>query len=123
MRCFLLLTVLLFSFSAFAVHAPIRPQEKFLQGTWHLEGFDEKKVPWFIKWRFDMGTFTLEGNPPLHQEGNYQIVDAVGDKVTLELYDQKGSLGTEKSKIEVVLDKKKDTLTIKGQGPFRRAKE
>ena len=124
MKCFLLLVVLLFSVSGFAARAPLgpQPQEKFLQGTWRLEGSDEKKNAWYLEWTFDMGSFKLEGYPPLHQEGSYQIVDVVGDKVTLELYDQKGTFGTDKSKIEVILDKKKDTLVIKGQGPFKRNK-
>src|ERR671939_1429577 len=122
MKYFLLLVVLLFSVSGFAARAPLSPlpQERFLQGTWRLEGSDEKKNAWYLEWTFDMGSFKVEGYPPLHQEGSYQIVDVVGDKVTLELYDQKGTFGTEKSKIEVILDKKKDTLMIKGQGPFKR---
>lgn len=123
MKYFLLLTVLLLSFSSFAARAPVHPQERFLQGSWRLDGSDEKKNSWFLKWTFDMGSFTLEGYPPMHQEGSYQILDVNGDKVTLELYDQKGTFGSEKSKIELVLDKKKDTLMIKGQGPFTRAKD
>jgi hypothetical protein len=123
MRYSLLLAVLLFSFVSFAPRTSLKPpQEKFLQGTWRLEGSDGK-VSWYLKWTFDMGSFTLEGYPPLRQEGSYQITNVDGSKVMLELYDQKGNFGTEKSQIEVVLDKKKDTLMIKGQGPFTRAKE
>jgi hypothetical protein len=125
MRYFLLASVLAFTFSGFAAHAPKSPlpQEKFLQGTWRFEGSDEKKNSWFLKWTFDMGNFTLEGHPPLHQEGSYQITSVEGDRVTIELFDQKGTFGTEKSHVEVVLDKKKETLMIKGQGPFIRVKE
>jgi hypothetical protein len=123
MRYSLLLAVLLLGFSSLSSSVAVNPpQEKFLQGTWHLEGSDGK-TSWTVKWTFDMGSFTLEGYPQLHQEGSYQITNVDGNKVSLELYDQKGNFGTEKSQIEVVLDKKKDTLMIKGQGPFTRVKE
>jgi hypothetical protein len=127
MRHFLLASVLVFGFSGFAARAlkspSLLPQEKFLQGTWRLEGSDGNKNSWFLKWTFDMGSFTLEGYPPLHQEGSYQIISVDGDKVLIELFDQKGNFGTEKSQVEIILDKKKETLIIKGKGPFTRVKE
>jgi hypothetical protein len=95
--------------------------EKMIQGTWHLEGGGENKTPrWFLEWTFKDGKFNLDGYPPLHQEGSYRVVKTKGDKLTLELFDQKGNFGTEKSQMEVVLDKKQDMLTIKDKGPFTR---
>lgn len=68
------------------------------------------------------GKFSLHGYPPLNQEGRYRITKTEGAKLTLELYEQKGNFGTENSQIEVVIDKHKDKLKIKGQEPFSRVK-
>jgi hypothetical protein len=97
-----------------------------IQGTWYLSGQVDSKdghgLSWFLEWTFDHSKFNLNGYPPLHQEGSYRIVKTEGNKLTLELYDQKGNFGTENSRIEIVVDKEKDTLMIKGQGPFKRTK-
>jgi hypothetical protein len=96
--------------------------EEFIQGTWRLTGQNDPQHSWYLEWTFDHGKFTLDGYPPLHQTGNYRVLKTEGAKMALELYEQKGELGTENSQIEVVLDRAKGTLTIKGQGPFTRVK-
>ncbi len=96
--------------------------EDFIQGGWRVTG-QTGSYGWFLEWRFERGRFDLKGYPPLAQEGKYRIIKTEGDKLMLELYDQKGNFGTENSRIEVVIDKKKDTLMIKGQGPFARVRE
>ncbi len=93
--------------------------EEFIQGTWRLTGENDGHG-WFLEWTFDHGKFDLKGYPPLYQEGKYRIVKTEENKLTLELYDQKGNFGTENSQVEVVPDKSKDTLMIKGQGPLTR---
>ena len=120
-RLFPLVAIALILFSA-AGHASStgKSNEDFIQGTWRLTG-ENGGHAWFLEWTFDRGRFDLKGYPPLAQYGKYRIIKTDDNKLTLELYDQKGNLGTENSQLEVVVDKKKDTLMIKGQGPFKRA--
>ena len=94
--------------------------EQFMQGTWRLTGTNDARHSWFLEWTFDQGKFNLDGYPPLHQEGKYRVLKEQGNKLTLELYEQQGNFGTANSQIEVVIDKDKDTLKIKDQGPFKR---
>lgn len=114
------IVLILFSAIAPASSSTRKTNEDFIQGMWRLTG-ENGGHGWFLEWTFNRGTFDLKGYPPLAQGGKYRIIKTVGAKLTLELYDQKGNFGTENSQIEVVIDKKKDTLTIKGQGPFKRA--
>ncbi|HEX8749078.1 MAG TPA: hypothetical protein VF717_18020 [Pyrinomonadaceae bacterium] len=115
------LALVLFSAASLA-HSSAKTNEDFIQGMWRLTG-ENGGYGWVLEWTFNRGQFNLKGYPPLAQEGKYRIIKAEGDKLTLELYDQKGNFGTESSQLQVVLDKKKDTLMIKGQGPFKRAQE
>ena len=95
--------------------------EQFMQGTWRLSGMNDATHSWFLEWTFDHGKFTLDGYPPLHQEGKYRILKQRGNKLTLELYEQQGNFGTGTEQLEVVIDKNKDTLKIRDQGPFKRS--
>lgn len=121
-RLFPLLAValILFSSAHFASTPAKERNEDFIQGMWRLTG-ENGGHAWFLEWTFNRGMFDLKGYPPLAQAGKYRIIKTDGSKLTLELYDQKGNFGTEQSEIEVVIDKKKNTLMIKGQGPFKRA--
>ena len=95
----------------------------FIQGSWRAEGTDPSgRHGWYQKWTFDKGRFKHEGYPPFFQEGSYRLLKKEGNKLTIELYDRSGTFGTENSQIEIVIDKKKDNLMIKGQGPFKRVK-
>ena len=123
--------ILLLLFISMALSFPVASRAKdanddSIQGTWYLSGqVDNKDGPglsWFLEWTFDHGKFNLSGYPPLHQEGRYRIIKTEGNKLTLELYDQKGNFGTENSQIEIVVDKEKGSRMIKGQGPFTRVK-
>lgn len=108
-------------FSAVSLASPAKKSnEDFIQGTWRLTG-DNDGHAWFLEWTFDHGKFNLKGYPPLAQEGKYRIIKTQGDKLTLELYAQSGNFGTENSRIELAIDKKKDTLMVDGKGPFKRA--
>lgn len=95
--------------------------EKLMQGTWRLSGMNDATHSWFLEWTFDQGKFTLDGYPPLHQEGKYRVLNEQGAKLTLELYDQQGNFGEGTEKLEVIVDKDKDTLRIRDQGPFKRS--
>jgi hypothetical protein len=120
-RIFPLLAIALLLFSSLSLGAADRKSnEDFIQGMWRMTG-QNGMYGWFLEWTFDRGRFDLKGYPPLAQEGKYRIIKVDGHKLILELYDQKGNFGTESSQLELVIDKKKDTLTIKGQGPFKRA--
>lgn len=123
MKLFLsLFFITLISFSsAPAPSSEEEANEKLIQGTWRLEG-NNGGHSWFLEWTFAEGKFTLKGYPPLYQEGSYKIVKTDGNKLTIELYDQKGNFGTERSEIEIVIHKAKDRLKIKGQEPFTRVK-
>jgi hypothetical protein len=116
------LALILFSAANVASLSAKKTNEDFIQGMWRLTG-QNGMYGWYLEWAFDRGRFDLKGYPPLAQDGKYRIIKAEGNKLTLELYDQKGNFGTENSQLEVVIDKKKDTLSIKGQGPFARVKE
>ena len=119
-RAFPLVAIALLLCSSLSVASSTKKtNEDFIQGMWRLTGENDGHA-WFLEWTFDHGRFLLKGYPPLAQEGKYRIIKAKGDKLTLELYDQKGNFGTENSQIELVIDKKKDALMIKGQGPFKR---
>lgn len=120
-RLFPIVAVALILFSSVHLASSAKERnEDFIQGMWRLTG-ENGGHSWFLEWTFNRGMFDLKGYPPLAQEGKYRIIKTDGNKLTLELYDQKGNFGTEHSQIEVVIDKKKNTLTIKGQGPFKRA--
>jgi hypothetical protein len=117
-----LLAALAFAAAATAATAATAADsaEQVMQGAWRLTGTNGAHG-WYLEWTFDHGKFKLDGYPPLHQEGKYRVVKEEGDKLTLELYEQQGNFGTENSQIEVVVDKDKDALKIKDQGPFKRS--
>lgn len=114
-----LIIVLLIASAVLA--APLKTNEEFIQGTWYLSGENDGHS-WFLEWKFERGSFVLKGYPPLFQEGKYRIVKTEKKKLTVELYEQKGNFGTENSRIEIIIDKDKNSLMIKGQGPFKRTK-
>lgn len=104
-------------------NAPVQSEsERVMQGTWVMEGGGKNNTPhWYLEWTFDdKGKFSLNGYPQVHQEGSYRVVKTKGNTLTLELFDQKGSFGTDKSQMQVVVDGKQDLLTIKDKGPYRR---
>lgn len=96
--------------------------EDFIQGAWRLTG-DNDGHAWFLEWTFYNGRFNLKGYPPLYQEGKYRVIKTEGDRLTLELYDLKGNSGVDDRKIEVAIDKKRETLMIDDKGAFKRTKE
>jgi hypothetical protein len=120
----LFLSLLFIALVAFPC-APARAtdsDEKFIQALWQLQGNDGHGHSWMLEWTFMDGKFTLHGYPPLSQEGRYRIIKTEGNKLTLELYDQKGNFGTENSQVKIIIDKRNDKLKIKDQGPFSRIK-
>lgn len=124
---FFVLTIGLAQISACSSFA-MSEEEKFIQGAWRAGGELKNKdggpgMSWFIEWTFDKGKFKQTGYPPLSQEGKYRIIRKDGNKLTLELYDQKGTFGTENKTIEIVIDKEKDQLKISNQEGFKRTKK
>jgi hypothetical protein len=125
-RLFLIFAIGLSPVLGYSVFA--QDSEKFIQGTWRLEGELPKNesgrtFSWFLEWTFSNGAFVQTGYPPLRQEGKYRIVKKESSKLTLELYEQTGNFGTENKQIEIVIDKKKKKLKIDGKTGFTRVKK
>lgn len=118
---FLVLTVCVSQFSACSLM--MNEEEKFIQGTWRASGEIDKGHSWFLEWTFDKGKFEQIGYPPITQEGKYKVLKTEGNKLTLELYDQKGTFGTEKSTLEIVIDREKNKLKIGSTEGFTRAQK
>lgn len=113
----------LMPFSSCVISA--QDDETFIQGKWRLVGeFPKDKSGrsrvWFLEWTFADGKFLQTGYPPIKQEGKYRIVKRDEDKLTLELYEQKGTFGTKDRQIEIVIDKKNKRLKIMKQEGFSR---
>src|SRR5215203_2039022 len=96
--------------------------EKFIQGTWRVAG-ENGGHAWFLEWTFDNGNFKQTGYPPIIQEGKYKILSETGDKITVELYEQKGTFGKDKREIQISIDKQANQLTISGTKGFNRKAE
>lgn len=101
----------------------LKDEEKFIQGTWRTAGELDKTHAWFLEWTFDNGKFKQIGYPPLAQEGKYRVVKTEESKLTIELYDQKGTFGTENKQIVIVIDKEKNKLKIDGKEGFTRTQK
>jgi hypothetical protein len=91
--------------------------EEYIQGTWRAEGANGERA-WFLEWTFDHGKFKQTGYPPIIQEGKYRVLSAAGSKITLELYEQKGTFGEDPRKVEISIDKAASRLTISGTQGF-----
>ena len=100
--------------------------EEFIIGTWRLDG----ELPpangghgfhWFLEYTFDAdGTFILTGYPPLMQKGKYRVVKSDENRLTVDLYEQSGNFGDKNKRIEIVVDREKETLIIDGKEGFKR---
>jgi len=96
--------------------------ERFIQGTWRAEGTDPSgRHGWFQEWTFENGKFTETGYPPLEQKGSYRVLKSQGNRLTLELYDQDGTFGTENRQLDIVINRRRATLKIGQVGSFRRS--
>lgn len=93
---------------------------RFIQGQWSYSQDLGGGLASVLTWDFRNGQFTLEGYPPLFQEGDYRVVKSDGDTVTLRLVNQSGDLSTDDREMEIILDRSAETLMIDGQGPFHR---
>ncbi len=99
--------------------------ETFIQGKWRLVGeFPKDKSGrsrvWFLEWTFADGKFLQTGYPPIKQEGKYRIVKQDEDKLTLELYEQKGTFGTKDRQMQIVVDRENEKLKIENHQGFSR---
>lgn len=92
----------------------------FIQGQWSYSQDLGGGFASVLTWDFRSGHFTLEGYPPLLQEGDYRVVTSEGDSLTLRLVNQSGDLPTDDRDIVILLDRSAETLMIDGQGPFHR---
>ena len=103
--------------------------EEFIVGIWRLDGQlppNETGRPfgWFLEYTFSKdGTFLLTGYPPLVRKGKYRVVKNEEDKLTRDLYEQSGNVGTKDERINVKIDVKKESLKIDGKEGFKRVKK
>ena len=93
--------------------------EKFIQGNWRADGMNGGHR-WFLEWKFDRGSFSQLGYPPITQNGKYKVISLEGNRLKLELYDQKGTFGESKRTVEIVLEKESGQLSISGTKGFFR---
>jgi hypothetical protein len=100
----------------------VKAAEKFIQGAWRATGTNGG-YGWFLEYTFDNGNFKQTGYPAIFQEGKYRVLSSEGDKLTLELYEQKGTFGEENRELVVLIDRKTNGLTISGTKGFTRAAE
>ncbi|MEP6945332.1 MAG: hypothetical protein ABJA02_05395 [Acidobacteriota bacterium] len=111
----------------FSIAVPAQSNETFIQGKWRLDGHlppnqSGHSMSWYQEWTFADGTFIEEGYPPLNQKGRFRIFKDENNKLTLELYEQSGDLGSKDSKLIIIINKEHDTLKV-GQNPgFKRTK-
>jgi hypothetical protein len=96
--------------------------EKFIQGTWRVTG-ENGGYGWFLEWTFQNGNFKQTGYPPIIQKGKYKVLSTAGGRITLELYEQKGTFGDQKRELLILLDKQANQLTISGTKGFTRTAE
>lgn len=75
----------------------------------------------YLTWSFAGDRFTLEGYPPLRQEGRFRLIERRDHTYRIQLFAQSGDLPADEREILVVYDPTADTLMIDGQGPYRRA--
>lgn len=99
--------------------------EAFIQGTWRIDGYldqAKRRGRWYQEWSFSEGKFKETGYPPLEQSGRYRVLNDADNKLTLELYEQKGTFGSANSRLEIVIDREKNQLKIGSNQPFLRMK-
>jgi len=97
--------------------------ERFIQGTWSYSGAlpGDRPMSWYIEWTFAAGRFRQTGYPPLHSEGRYRVLQAAGDALKLELYEQKGNFSEQNRTVDIALDHAAGTISI-NRGPALRRK-
>lgn len=93
--------------------------ENLFQGVWRAEG-KNGGYGWFQEWTFVKGNFKQTGYPPIFQEGKYRIIGNQGDKITLELFEQKGTFGENKRIVEIIRDSERESLAVSGTQGFSR---
>ena len=92
-----------------AAGLPALPQisnEEFIRGAWRIDGYLDQKNRrgrWYPEWTFEDGKFKETGYPPLKQSGSYRVLGREKDKLTLELYEQEGTFGSQNSRLEIVV--------------------
>lgn len=103
------------------------PQEKYIRGTWQASGAIDETHAWLLEWTFkdgpSKGSFEVQGYPPLHQIGNYEIVSSDDESITLKLTNQQGDWPTDDRELTILIDTTNETLTIDNQGPFTRTEQ
>lgn len=117
---YLTLLMVLLGFAA-PINSQTKSNREWIQGTWRISG-SNGTMAWFMEWTFADGNFIQEGYPPLLQKGKYRLLKDENNTLVLELYKQEGTFGNEQREIEIVLDKKKNQLSINKKEGFKKQK-
>ncbi len=92
-------------------------------GSWDMESGETQENAKIIDYTFQFdGTFRVDGYPPLRHEGKYKTTKLTDSSAELTVLSQKGDLGDRLKTIVIQLNPGGSTITIDGQGPFRRLK-
>ena len=95
------------------------PDDSLLQGTWEIQIPGGPMGGAVIRWKFEAGAYTLSGYPALSGTGKYKVASTDGTKLLLEFSAQTGDF-SQFNTMEVAADPSTQTLTLRGQGPYRK---
>lgn len=90
-------------------------EEYGFEGKWSFSDELDDGFSFYKEWHFESHRFSMEGYPPIYQEGHYRVKESRGDTFEVELFDQKGDLGTDPRTIEIILGNDSTQLTIENE--------
>lgn len=109
-------TILFFLTSLFSCNIEMSENEKFIQGTWYFSEEVSEGFSSFQKWQFEKGTFTMEGYPPIHRKGSYQVIFDEENIIRLSLKEDENK----EQILKLTLDKENQALLLNATGSFVR---
>ena len=88
--------------------------EKFIQGTWYLDGSTPQGLGWYKKWSFKNGKYRMTGYPPIDRFGSYKKISETSDAIEILLKPDEKSEGQER-KINITLNREDQTISFERQ--------
>jgi hypothetical protein len=102
------------------------PNDQFIQGSWYFNDPHLNRIAGEsaleTTWTFDRGAYQVYACCFVRSThfGRYTILESQADTLVLELFNQDGSIKSERTSIKLVIDRENQTLKIQGGGPFTR---